>query len=150
MLLLCWNILLFRLRKAGKLANIACVNRTTIAWDDCDEYIFASEIALQMMLDTADARSMDDILCDPQLGTRFDQVAAQLAPGYKPFEYRWAALRLRKEAKKARSRAAVLKVPKRFSEKTPVTELQIEDLGESPGSVHPVGQHHLGESARLG
>ena len=63
-----WNILLFRLRKAGKLTDIACANRTTIAWEDCDEYIFASEIALQMMLDAGEARSMDDILCDPQLG----------------------------------------------------------------------------------
>ena len=85
-------------------------------------------------------------------GLRFDQTAAQLAPGFKPFEYRWAALRLRKEAKKARSRAAVLTAPKRFSEKTPIAELQIEDLDETPGlylvSDGP-SELYVGEAANL-
>ena len=53
--------------------------------------------------------------------------------GHRPFDYRWAALRLRKEAKKARSRAAVLKVPQRFSEKTPLEALELEGLAETPG-----------------
>ena len=40
--------------------------------------------------------TLDRILCDPTLATEFDQVAARIAPGFAPLQYRWAALRLRK------------------------------------------------------
>src|SRR5262249_5483071 len=52
--------------------------------------------------------SLDEVLCDPDLASQFDAIARSLAPGYSPLEYRWAALKLRKEAKLARSRAEVL------------------------------------------
>ncbi|MCH8828608.1 MAG: site-specific DNA-methyltransferase [Planctomycetes bacterium] len=128
-----WNGLLFRLRKAGQLAHLETAKRTTIAWQDCDEYFFAAEIALQRMLDAGDAGSIDEILCDPLLAEEFDQAAARLAPGFTPLEYRWAALRLRKEAKKARSRAAVLSPPRRFGEMIPVQDLKSKDLPKQPG-----------------
>lgn len=86
-----WNTLLFRLRKAGKLADIDTARWTTVAWEDCDDYLFASEIALQQMLDEQLARSLDEILCDPALAGKFDAAAAALAPGYAPLDYRWAA-----------------------------------------------------------
>jgi site-specific DNA-methyltransferase (adenine-specific) len=120
-----WNTLLFRLRKAGKLAHIDTARWTTVAWEDCDDYLFASEIALQQMLDEKLARSLDEILCDPALAVEFDAASAALAPGYAPLDYRWAALRLRKEAKQARSRAAVL-IPPRLGPMMPLEEFQPE------------------------
>ena len=54
---------------------------------------------------------------------RFDGIASRLAPGYRPLDYRWAALKLRKEAKYARSRAAVLTPPDRFGTMVPIDEL---------------------------
>ena len=132
-----WNILLFRLRKTGHLADIPTPQRTNLSWEDCDPYIFASEIAWQSMLNDKSARSLDEILCDPALTTTFDELAGQLAPGYTPFEYRWAALKLRKEAKYARGRASVLEslrpMNPAFGEQWPIAELQDGVLAEGPG-----------------
>ena len=148
-----WNMMLFRLRKAGKLAEIETDRRTTIEWPDCDAYLFASEIALQSLLDAGKAESFDEILCDPVLVAQFDEFARRLAPGYKPFEYRWAALRLRKHAKKARTRAAVLKAPKQFSAMIPANELDIDKLPEVPGlyllSESPKSKIYVGETLNL-
>ena len=83
------------------------------------------------LLDAGVARSMDEILCDPQLGASFDQTAAQLAPGPKPLEYRWAALRLRKEAKKARSRAADPEAPE-----STAAEVHKRDARLTQGKLH--------------
>lgn len=128
-----WNMLLFRLRKRGELAPIPTVRRTSISWEDCDRYIFSSEIAWQRMLNDEVAGSLDEILCDPDLAFRFDKLAGQFAPGYKPLEYRWAALKLRKEAKGARSRAIVLTPPRRFGAMVPMHELATRNLPDEAG-----------------
>jgi len=132
-----WNILLFRLRKAGLLASIPTVRRTTFPWEECDKYMFASEIAWQSMLNDKSAASLDEILCDPELAARFDTLAGQFAPGYQPLEYRWAALKLRKEAKYARSRASVLEslesLHRRFGKKSSMADLEPKKLPAEPG-----------------
>ena len=46
--------------------------------------------------------TLDGLLCNPDLAQRFDELAAAYAPGHSPFEYRWAALTLRKRAKEAK------------------------------------------------
>lgn len=128
-----WNMLLFRLRKAGHLADVETRQRTSVSWDECDNYMFASEIAWQSLLNDGSAKSLDEILCDPELASEFDKIANQFAPGYEPLEYRWAALKLRKEAKFARSRSALLTPPTRFSEKLPIDLLNAQDLPSGPG-----------------
>jgi site-specific DNA-methyltransferase (adenine-specific) len=146
-----WNTLLFRQRKAGKLVQIDTERRTEISWDDCDDYLFASEIALQMLLDEG-AESLDDILCDPLLATRFDEIARRFAPGHTSLEYRWAALKLRKEAKKARSRGAVLKPPSRFEDLVPLAELDTAAIPEGPGAYVlslPSRKLYVGEALNL-
>ena len=102
-----WNRQLFNLRKRGQLADIPTSRRTDIDWNACDRFLFASEIAWNLLVKDG-AASLDDILCDPQLAAQFDQVAHRLAPGFEPLEYRWAALKLRKLARDARTRAALL------------------------------------------
>jgi site-specific DNA-methyltransferase (adenine-specific) len=128
-----WNILLFRLRKQGKLAHFETIHRTSIPWDECDKYIFASEIAWQIMIDDGSARSLDEILCDPVLTAKFDETAGRFAPGYQPLNYRWAALKLRKEAKYARCRAAILTPPTRMGKKVPIKEMEMNKLSHEPG-----------------
>lgn len=128
-----WNMLLFRLRKAGKLYSIETQHRTSYSWDDCDNYMFASEIAWQSMLNDGLAKSLDEILCDPTIAAEFDKIATQFAPGYESREYRWAALKLRKQAKIARSRAAVLTPPSRWGEIRPLSDLQFRKLPNKPG-----------------
>ncbi len=128
-----WNTLLFRLRKAGRLAHLTTKARTAISWKDCDCYIFASEIALQDMLDSGSAESLDEILCDPSSAIEFDQIASRFAPGFTSLEYRWAALKLRKQAKLARSRGSVLVPPSRLGKTTPVKELDFIRIADKPG-----------------
>jgi site-specific DNA-methyltransferase (adenine-specific) len=102
-----WNRNLFRARKAGALANISAGRRTEYSWQTCDSFLFASEIAWRKLLDRG-FNSLDEILCDPDTAAEFDHVASALAPGFTPLEYRWGALKLRKESKRARARAGVL------------------------------------------
>lgn len=148
-----WNMLLFRLRKAGRLAAIDTSKRTAVPWSACDNYLFASEITLQRMIDSQLAKSLDEILCDPETAVTFDQKAGRLAPGYSPLEYRWAALRLRKEAKKARCRAATLHPPKRLGDASPIAEFDPERAPETSGlyvlSDGPKRKLYVGESTNL-
>lgn len=128
-----WNMMLFRVRKAGQLSEIRTTRRTTYAWEECDHFLFASEIAWQSMLNDNIATSLDEILCDPSLSIQFDERAEEFAPGYKPLEYRWAALTLRKEAKSARIRSAVLRPPNGFGESRPLRGLNKKNIPNNPG-----------------
>jgi site-specific DNA-methyltransferase (adenine-specific) len=123
-----WNTSLFRLRKTGKLAHVQTWRRTTLSWDECDQYVFASEVAWQSMINSEIASSLDEILCDPNLASQFDELARQFAPGHDSLEYRWAALKIRKEAKSARCRAEVLTAPRRFGEMRPIDQLDTASL----------------------
>lgn len=51
--------------------------------------------------------SLDDILCDPSLAARFDELASRIKPGIKPLDIRWAALGFRKTARKAAAPGSV-------------------------------------------
>ena len=105
------------------------------------------------------ASSLDEILCDPVLATRFDELAARFAPGHRPFEYRWGALKLRKQAKVARSRGAVLNPPSRLQSPILLDDLdrsaqrQIDRLSESPGLYLVTGDGdealYIGETISL-
>jgi len=102
-----WNWTLFRMRKAGAFAGIPASRRTEIEWEACDPFLFASEIAWGQLIDQG-CESLDAILCDPALAASFDHIAGKWAPGFKPLEYRWAALKLRKSSMLVRSRAKLL------------------------------------------
>ncbi len=127
-----WNTLLLRQRKNGKL-TVATTRRKEITWADCDSYLFASEIALQQMLDEQHAESLDEILCDPEVASEFDRRANRLVPGLGSFECRWAALKLRKAARLARHRGAVLAAPRRLRRPTPIEDFDLETTQEKPG-----------------
>ena len=128
-----WNRLLFRLRKGGKLKQIPTLHQTNFSWDESDQYMFASEIAWQQLVASQEASSLDDILCDPILAAKFDEVAERLAPGHAQLKYRWAALKLRKEATDARGRASVLTAPTRFGKMEPLESIDVNELPAGPG-----------------
>jgi site-specific DNA-methyltransferase (adenine-specific) len=96
-----WNRQLFGLRKAGALKGLSTKRAIVLPTNMADQFSFASEIA---WFDLAKEHgcTLDDILCDPALADQFDKYAHRLAPGFKPFHYRWAALQMRKQAKKAK------------------------------------------------
>jgi len=87
------NRSLLNLRKTGGLSGRQRSKRTH--FKNQDDYRFASEMAVRF-LERRDQVSLDAIICDPVLVSEFDQLAARIAPGYTPLEYRWAALSLRK------------------------------------------------------
>jgi site-specific DNA-methyltransferase (adenine-specific) len=87
------NMCLLNLRKAGDLQDLPRSRRVTIKGQS--EFRFASEIAVRY-LERKYGVTLDQVLCDPVKAKEFDETAAKLAPGYRPFDYRWAALNLRK------------------------------------------------------
>ncbi|MEZ6066767.1 MAG: site-specific DNA-methyltransferase [Planctomycetaceae bacterium] len=106
-----WNLGLFRLRKSGKLTGVVTTQATDFDWSDCDPFAFASEIAWRMLLDQGTADSLDEVLCDPAVAMQFDAIAGRFAPGFSPLQYRWAALKLRKQSRVARQHAVSLPLP---------------------------------------
>ena len=137
-----WNALLFRLRKSGKLSQIETTKQTSLSWDHCDPFLAASEIALQTLLNRKEAISLDEIFCEPNLSSKFDELAKDLAPGFSSFEYRWAALKIRKQAKTARGQGGVLfnargsQLERLLGKKIPIEQLEADfpnDMQEAPG-----------------
>jgi len=98
-----WNRLLLRIRKAGKLPK-SDRSATRLTFDKMDAFSFASEIAMQLLSLDYDLK-LDDILCSPSVAEQFDAIAKQIAPGFTSFEYRWAALSIRKRARKSKKLA---------------------------------------------
>ena len=99
-----WNSLLLRIRKAGKLPKMDRPP-TRLSSAEMDAYSAASEAAMQLLsLDYG--LTLDEILCSPVVAAEFDRMAAQFcAEEHKPFDYRWAAMVIRKRAKKSRELA---------------------------------------------
>lgn len=148
-----WNSLLFRVRKAGRLSHIPTVRATNVSWEKCDDYLFASEIALRQMIDSG-VRGLDAILCCPRRAAEFDAIAGRFAPGFSSLEYRWAALKLRKEAKVARSRGALLNLDSRLpAEATAADTIADVDFGDSSGVYLLLDEEsvplYVGESLNL-
>jgi site-specific DNA-methyltransferase (adenine-specific) len=86
------NQCLLNMRKGNDLKGL---KSKRVPLRDQENYRFASEIAARF-LERRDQISLDQILCDPGMAAEFDKIAAELAPGYSPFQYRFAALGLRK------------------------------------------------------
>jgi hypothetical protein len=87
------NHCLYNLRKSGALEDHPTTRRIRVI--DRDAYEFAAEIAARF-LECRHNTTLDRIICDPSLVQEFDALAAELAPGFAPFDYRFAALGLRK------------------------------------------------------
>jgi hypothetical protein len=87
------NLALLNLRKAGLLKGQPKSIKTSFR--DSGSYRFASEIAARY-IEKRDSITLDRIICDPNIAVAFDALAASIAPGYLPLQYRWAALNLRK------------------------------------------------------
>jgi DNA modification methylase len=130
------NRFLFRIRKSGKLkqCGIETSNITSFDWEHLDPFLYASEIAWRRVSELYANASLEEILCDPRLAKQFDEVAVSLAEGYSPLEYRWAALKLRKQGSTARKRGLALSLHKFVAEDWfSLGDLQLSELGPTPG-----------------
>jgi DNA modification methylase len=128
-----WNQALFRMRKAGKLADYPNERRTELSWHSCDGFLFGSEIAWRKMLDRKH-RSLDEILCDPRSAEEFDTIARRYAPGSSSLQYRWGALKLRKECKRVWSHSQLIgDAHFAFSEPLGVGSVDVQSAPHRPG-----------------
>jgi hypothetical protein len=124
------NHSLMNIRKNPK--YIGKLNPTTkrSGFTDYDGYAFAAEIAVREIQRT-EGVSLDRILCDPALTSRFDRLALELADDQTELKLRCAALNLRKTRR--------LK-PKPFDQNAcnlvvagPIHQSDLSSLTESPG-----------------
>ena len=135
------NRFLFRIRKSGKLkaAGVPTNKRTLFEWDYMDAFLYASDIAWRRTSELYADASIDEILCDPRLAETFDKIAMSLADGFTSLEYRWAALKLRKQGSMGRRNAEKLKPKgmglKRFKDKDlcALNQFDLIDVNPSPG-----------------
>lgn len=136
-----WNSVLFRLRKSGELAAIPTPQITRLSWEQCDAFLYAAEMALEQILAEDRAGSLDEILCDPILAADFDARVARFAPGFPVWQPRWAALKLRKQSKRARAWGAVYKAPAKLGRR-----YSLDDLAQ--GGLSPTSGAYLLTDAR--
>jgi hypothetical protein len=86
------NLALIGLRKHNRLKAKSKRSVVPEQW----RYAVASEVAARVMHYRYGA-SVDTTLAHPMLVKEFDHLAESITPGFAPFEYRWAALNMRKK-----------------------------------------------------
>ena len=137
-----WLTTLLKLRKSKKLPSSKARSgngskRRRISFAQMDEYSYASEIAMQL-LSVDFGQTIDRLLSKKSSASQFDQLAGQLAPGFTPFEYRWAALAIRKRAHSAKS-AGILDAGKWRTRRLPTWKDLIQLSGTAEyGGVYVV------------
>jgi predicted HicB family RNase H-like nuclease len=109
------NKKLFYVRKKGYTTHLPKVPKLSIPRERVDQYQYATEMALRFVQKKEMEQawrdvSLDTIICDPLLAAAFDSFASRIAPGFSAFEYRWAALGLRKAGRYMKD-AMALDVP---------------------------------------
>jgi hypothetical protein len=97
------NLALIGLRKHNKLKAKSKRSIVPEQW----KYAVASEIAARVMFYRHGA-SVDTTLAHPELVKEFDKLAAGITPGFSSFEYRWAALNMRKKGSNVKLKASVI------------------------------------------
>lgn len=148
-----WNTFLLRIRKSGKLpGSRKSGNRLSAA--QMDAYSDASEAAMKLIgIDCG--LTLDEMLCTPHAIEEFDRLAELLARGYTPFEYRWAAISLRKRATTKRFRQVASEQQERWVRQSkPLSESIVDCLRseyECPGVYVINGEDplYVGETRNL-
>jgi hypothetical protein len=97
------NVALIGLRKHNKLKAKSKRSIVPDQW----RYAVASEIAARVMFYRYGA-SVDTTLAHPELVKEFDKLASSITPGFSSFEYRWAALNMRKKGANVKLKPAAI------------------------------------------
>lgn len=146
----CLNRSLLNSRKAGNLAGKRKTVRRKRTLHPPATFRIAVEIAVRH-LEIDRSASLDQILCNPVLAHEFDQIAAAIIPGFTPFDYRWAALSLRK-LKRIRPERSARLLPPQAVEFGKVDEISFQSLPNEQGIyvfVTRTQTLYVGESANL-
>ena len=144
------NRRLLNLRKRGKLGRVTA---TRVRLRDFERFAHAAEIAARCMEDKY-GLTVDTIFCDPRRRREFDRIARSIVRGRTSYEYRRAALRLRKARRLAPEPIKHLDAfasEMRF-EDARLLEQHPEHVPESPGIymfLDDTGYLYIGESRNL-
>lgn len=122
------NRQLLNARKAKLLQGLPRPRRTVLTRTEGIQ--FAAEVAARFLEHQLQV-TLDDILCDPELSHRFDEIASEVESGFLPLQYRWAALYLRK---------AKLLQPELLSQVVVPTSIQLGLVDHLELSAIPVEQ----------
>lgn len=144
------NRRLLNLRKQGKLGR---VTSRRVRLRDFDRYVHAAEIAARCMEDKY-GLTIDTIFCDPGRRKEFDRIARSIVRGYTAYDYRRAALRLRKARRLAPEPIKRLDAFQRqvCIEDARLFEEHPDRVPEAPGIytfLDDTGYLYLGESRNL-
>ncbi|HEV3079695.1 MAG TPA: GIY-YIG nuclease family protein [Gemmataceae bacterium] len=123
------NRSLLNARKCGDLEGLRKSEKRIVR--NQEEFRFASEIAVRF-LERRDSVTLDQIICSPVRAAEFDELAKQLSPGFTSFDYRWAALNLRKRTKLKPELLARV-VQSKLVVRKKVEELAVDELPRSQG-----------------
>lgn len=128
------NLALVGARKRGDLKNRPTTQEFRLS-REVRPWLFVAEWAvrhLQRLLLTETNRllTLDTLLCDPALATRFDEIAAKIKPSFRAIDYRWSALALRKSGSFQLSPRWVAPPEKQMS----LFELDIDAIPAGPGT----------------
>ncbi len=123
------NHSLYNLRKSGALEDYPTTRRIRVT--NRDEYEFAAEISARF-LERRYNTTLDRIICDPEMVQEFDKLAQELAPGFTSFDYRFAALSLRK-ARRLRPEVAPQLLPPVKVEAHRIADLDISQVPRAQG-----------------
>ncbi len=110
------NWALLNARKAGLHRGIQTQLTQRLGQQILDRIGYGSEMAARAVqelnvIEQGEVVTLDRILCNPRLRARFDEIAAELAPGGEPEQYRAIALSHRKAGGRASARAMASIVP---------------------------------------
>ncbi|MEZ6129532.1 MAG: site-specific DNA-methyltransferase [Planctomycetaceae bacterium] len=142
-----WNHRLLRIRKrtGNGMSGVHSQRRFSMPFSACEPFLFASEAAWKTLINEERAESLDEILCDPHLAMTFDGIAHEFAPGFSSLQYRWGALRIRKDAKWSRTEGLQLDevAPKRMGPRVPVDDIASGRIPHSPGIYRVADQRDV-------
>jgi hypothetical protein len=123
------NHALYDTRKSGK-ANLPPTTKRPVI-RDYDQFEFASEIAFRFLQRT-EGVSLDRVLCDPPLRSRFDEIAHRLALDVSVLKLRAGALNLRKSRRMRPTDAATPLY--QLSSAGPITHVDLSKLPTDPAA----------------
>lgn len=136
-----------KIRKSGKGLLPRATKSPRIM--DYDDFVYGSEIAFRH-LQRKDNVSLDDVLCDPKLRERFDEIGKQLTSETDVFKLRMGALYLRKTHRLDPKGKCTTQVDLRRA--GAVGDVKLNDVPDFPGLYAFYAKDHpvfASETARL-
>lgn len=125
------NHMLLNIRKAPRYKGLLNATTQPSGFQNYDDCIFAAEIAVGT-IQREDGVTLDRILCDPDLRSKYDTIAMKMVSNVTAIKLRSAAFNLRKTRKLFRVGATPSRIELRYA--GPLRLLNIRTVESDPGA----------------